>query len=55
VRWIVAKVIEFYKREDWKPDRGAIPEGQLAKIIMFPNTTNSISRMAGVVPLERLT
>jgi hypothetical protein len=39
VRWIVAKVIEFYKREDWKPKRESIPEGQLAKVIMFPNTT----------------
>lgn len=51
----MAKVIEFYKREDWKAERESIPEGQLAKVIMFPNTTSSIPRMAGVVPLERMT
>jgi hypothetical protein len=43
VRWIVAKVIEFCKREDWKPKRGAIREGQLAKVIMFPDRTTKKS------------
>jgi hypothetical protein len=43
VRWIVAKVIEFYKREDWKRERESIPEGQLAKVIMFPDTRSTKS------------
>ena len=48
VRWIVAKVIEFYKREDWKPERDSIPEGKLAKVLMFPNTTsNNPDRQGG--------
>jgi hypothetical protein len=38
VRWIMAKVIEFYEREDWKPNCESVPEGQLAKVIMFPDT-----------------
>lgn len=32
----MAKVIEFYEREDWKPNRESVAEGQLAKVIMFP-------------------
>ena len=34
----MAKVIEFYEREDWKPNRESVSEGQLAKVIMFPDT-----------------
>jgi hypothetical protein len=32
----MAKVIEFYAREDWKPNRESVAEGQPAKVIMFP-------------------
>jgi hypothetical protein len=41
MRWIVAKVIEFYKREDWKQEHESRPEGQLAKVLMFPGTTST--------------
>jgi hypothetical protein len=34
----MAKVIEFYRRGDWKPKREWVPEGQNAKVIMFPTT-----------------
>jgi hypothetical protein len=32
----MTKVIEFYKRRDWKPKREWVPAGQQAKLIMFP-------------------
>ena len=34
----MAKVIEFYEQEDRKPNRESVPEGQLAEVIMFPDT-----------------
>ena len=34
----MAKVIEFYKRQDWKPKREWVPAGQHAKVIMLPTT-----------------
>ena len=35
-RWIMAKVIEFYKRTDLAPKRQWVPVNQHAKVIMFP-------------------
>jgi hypothetical protein len=43
VRWIMAKVIEFYKPEDRKLNRESVPEGQLAKVIIFPDTRSKQS------------
>ncbi len=36
VRWVMAKVIEFYKRRDSEPKREWAPAGRQAKVIMFP-------------------
>jgi hypothetical protein len=36
--WKFAKLIEFYKRQDWKPKREEVPAGQHGKVIMFPTT-----------------
>jgi len=36
--WKFVKLIEFYKRQDWKPKREEVPAGQHGKVIMFPTT-----------------
>jgi hypothetical protein len=33
---VMAKVIKFYKRRDWKPKSEWVHAGQQAKVIMFP-------------------
>jgi hypothetical protein len=44
----MAKVIEFHERDDWKPNRESVPEGQLAKVIMFPDMNSKKPAEAGV-------
>jgi hypothetical protein len=39
----MAKVIEFYRRRNWKPKRECVPEGQYAKVIIFPDTRSKKS------------
>jgi len=34
---VMAKVIEFYKRRDWKPKRELVAAGRQARVIMFPD------------------
>jgi len=36
LRWAMAKVIELYERQDWKPRSEWVPVRHNAKVIMFP-------------------
>ena len=35
-RWVMAKIIQFYKRQKSRPKRKSVPAGRQANIIMFP-------------------
>ena len=43
----MAKVIEFYKRVDWKPKREWVPAGQQAKVIMFSTRSRNLRSRSG--------